>query len=58
MAAFTEMLQLMKAVRGVRPERRVDCPICEWPLRSSQKGLYCPFCGWREYPLIKGVRQL
>jgi len=49
MPAGDEILGLIKAIKEQQPERRTDCPVCEWPLEEHlTKGLHCPCCGYTE----------
>jgi len=53
MAFGDEILQMIKAAEEAEPERRTNCPLCEWPLEEKDGQLHCPFCGWTEGLQVK-----
>lgn len=48
MAAGDEILAWKKEAENQAPERRTDCPVCDWTLEEKSGVLHCPYCGWCE----------
>lgn len=48
MGAFEEIKEMIEGVQSRAPERRTDCPECDYPLEETPQGLHCRFCGWTE----------
>ena len=53
MAFGDKILEEIKRIRELEPERRTLCPKCEYELSEKDGVLYCEFCqytayGWRK----------
>ncbi len=44
----SEIEAMLEEVRNQVPERRVYCPICDYPLGEKDGKLFCEYCGWQE----------
>ena len=44
----SEILAMIKRIKGLEPERRTLCPVCEYELSEKNGILCCEFCGWSE----------
>ena len=54
MSFGSEILGWIKEIEEQEPERRTNCPLCDWPLEEHEtKGLHCPMCGWCEGKSIR-----
>jgi len=48
MATGDEILAWKKAAEQTPPEPLTNCPVCDWTLLETDKGLHCPFCGYNK----------
>lgn len=48
MATGDEILVWKTEIEKQEPERRINCPICDWSLEEHNDILHCEFCGWTE----------
>jgi len=47
MALGDEILAWKKAAEETPSVELTECPVCDWPLNKTDKGvLHCPFCGY------------
>ncbi|MAH46915.1 hypothetical protein CMI37_13880 [Candidatus Pacearchaeota archaeon] len=57
-AAFEEIRGWQKQAGEQAPERRTDCPRCDYPLEETDAGIsHCKFCGWTEGLSIRRRRR-
>jgi hypothetical protein len=44
--SFDALLNMYLPIKYQSPEQRKCCPNDGWAIEETERGLFCPFCGW------------